>query len=278
MYLGRGKRWIMANAGARFTWMSSEIWSKPWFRSLSDKGKLLWFYLTTCSENTGAGIFQFDPDVVQVKTGKWRTGEWEKATEGLTGHINFYPENWVWVTGYVKHNYQNPNVKQAKGIGRIVQKSPIQLQKEFWEEYNELPHISYTPLIPLLEGYDTPLIPLLEGYDTPLIQSSPPLPSPPLPSPEGGVHHQVCVDAYHQGFITLTGTNPSIDSVDTRLLKQRLGECTEDDEWKKVLLVIEYAVSGKDKKFVEEPPALRTILSGFHYNRIIGKLSMGANQ
>jgi len=168
----------MATAGGRFTWMSSDIWNKPWFRSLTDKGKLLWFYLTTCADNSGAGIFQYDTDVVRIKTGRWRGEQWEDALAGLAGHINFYPDNWVWIVGYVKHNYQRVNEKQRKGIDRLVACAPPQLRADFWQEY-----------APLREGSDTPIIPHRDGYDTLLIQSSPPLPSPAIPyqaKKEGG--------------------------------------------------------------------------------------------
>ena len=162
----------MATQGGRFTWMSSNIWNKPWFRSLTDKGKLLWFYLTTCADNSGAGVFQYDTDVMRIKTGKWRGNQWEDALAGLAGHINFYEDNWVWVVGYVKHNYQRVNAKQRKGIEKLVACAPPNLRADFWLEY-----------APLREESDTPIIPHRDGYGTPLIQSSPPLPSPALPSP-----------------------------------------------------------------------------------------------
>jgi len=96
---------------------------------------------------------------------------------------------------------------------------------------------------------------------------------------KGGEHHQECVDAYHNGYLALTKTKPVIDGGDTRLLKQRLGECGgATDEWRKVLVVIQHAVSGRDEKFRREPPALRTILSTYHFNRIQGQLSMEATR
>ena len=118
--------------------MSSAIWSKPWFspKRLSRGGRLLWFYLTTCAENTGAGIFQCDVDTAMLKTGPWRGAEWEAAVAALAGHIEFYPESWVWVVGYIIHNYEKGvNKDQRTGISRLVAQAPEELQRNFWECY-----------------------------------------------------------------------------------------------------------------------------------------------
>ena len=90
-----------------------------------------------------------------------------------------------------------------------------------------------------------------------------------------GVPHKACMAAYHEGFLKLTGEKPPIHgAADGAQLKRRLRQCREEGEWQKVLKVIEWAVSGEDKAFRENPPTLKTILGDYHYTRILGRLAM----
>ena len=81
---------------------------------------------------------------------------------------------------------------------------------------------------------------------------------------------RTCIQVYAEGYRqNLAGDveNPTIDAADKTLLKKRLVEADEgEDGWKRVLRVIEYAVSGDYAKFKQSPPALRTILAGYNYN------------
>jgi len=128
----------VATVRERRTWMSSNIWKKPWFRpkKMPRGGRLLWFYLTTGLEGNGAGVFQSDPDVAALKTGPWRQGEWEKSVESLAGHIEFYGGDWVWIVGYIAHNYENGvNGDQWRGIEKIVADAPEELRGNFHDCY-----------------------------------------------------------------------------------------------------------------------------------------------
>jgi len=81
---------------------------------------------------------------------------------------------------------------------------------------------------------------------------------------------RICIQTYVEGYRkNLAGgiENPTIDAADKTLLKQRLVEADDGDEgWRRVLRVIEHAVSGDYAKFKHSPPALRTILAGYNYN------------
>lgn len=81
---------------------------------------------------------------------------------------------------------------------------------------------------------------------------------------------RICIQAYAEGYRdNLAGgvETPTIDAADTTLLGRRLVEADEGENgWKRVLRVIEYAVSGDYAKFKQSPPALRTILAGYNYN------------
>ncbi len=159
----------MANAGARSTWIQSTIWNKPWFRAWKRGGKLLWFHFTTCAEGTIAGIFQMDPDVVRMKTGPWRQAEWERDTAAMHPHIIFYPDNWVFIAGYLEHNTRGINVKLADGIARVVNAAPEQVRADFMVRYERLLGV-------YAMGIETPLRP-------PSNPSDDILPSPPHPTP-----------------------------------------------------------------------------------------------
>ena len=81
--------------------------------------------------------------------------------------------------------------------------------------------------------------------------------------------------AYHDGFLKLTGEKPPIHGPsDGAALKRRLSQCQEEGEWQKVLRVIEYALSGRDRWFRENPPSLKLILGDTNYTRLLGRLAM----
>ena len=96
------------------------------------------------------------------------------------------------------------------------------------------------------------------------------------PSPAG---YSQCLEAFYEGFKgSANGEHPAIDGSDGNLLIARLKQYRENDGWEKVRAVIRFAVSGKDKGFPDGPPALRTLLSSHHFNRILGYLaSRGTN-
>ena len=160
----------MANAGARATWMSSTIWRKPWFKAWKRGGKLLWFYLTSCDEGTIAGIFQCDPDVAKMRTGPWGDAAWQRDTAAMYPHVIFYPDNWVFIPGYLEENTHGINEKHAAGIARVVNDAPEQIRADFMARYEK-------PLGVFAMGIDTPSIPPSNPSD----ETSPPLPSPTHP-------------------------------------------------------------------------------------------------
>lgn len=267
----------MANTGARATWMSSSKWNDPWYLGLTVRQRNLFDYLAENGDNTCAGVYQYDPSVAKLKTSPWKKGEYEETCAvAFAGHVAFYPGNWVWVVNYAKHNCQEDNKNAWIGAARVVELAPLNLQANFINRYGDV----LAKYDQLLEAPSYPLEApsgVGEGAVEGLEQSSPPLPSPNRTT--GASHHQECVDEFHKGYLSLTKTKPVIDSADTKLLKHRLSEFKgTSDEWRKVLAVIRHAVSGRDEKFAKEPPALRTILSGYHFNRIQGQLSMEASQ
>ena len=160
----------MANAGARATWMSSTIWRKPWFKAWKRGGKLLWFYLTSCDEGTIAGIFQCDPDVAKMRTGPWGDAAWQRDTAAMYPHVIFYPDNWVFIPGYLEENTHGINEKHAAGIARVVNDAPEQIRADFMARYEK-------PLGVFAMGIDTPSI----SPSNPSDETSPPLPSPSHP-------------------------------------------------------------------------------------------------
>jgi len=171
----------VASAGARYTWMSSTIWSKPWFKRWRKGGKLLWFYLTTCPEGTIAGIFQMDPDVARMKTGPWQDSQWERDTAAMHPHVSFYPDNWVFVSGYLGENTKALNEKLGIGIQRVVNDAPPRIRADFMAKYEKFLGVYGM-------GIDTPPRPHSEGSDNTL--PSPSLPLPPqeqhIPTTSGG--------------------------------------------------------------------------------------------
>jgi len=90
---------------------------------------------------------------------------------------------------------------------------------------------------------------------------------------------QDCIRLYTEDFkknLAGGGESPTIDVADLNLLKQRLMEASKDDPsdgWRRVRTVIGEAVSGRDWKFRNSPPALRTILYAENYNRLKATLA-----
>ncbi len=60
------------------------------------------------------------------------------------------------------------------------------------------------------------------------------------------------------------------------MLADRLYEKPNDGEWPGIVLqIVAHAVSGNDYSFRRSPPALQTILSDYHFTRILGALAQG---
>ncbi len=63
------------------------------------------------------------------------------------------------------------------------------------------------------------------------------------------------------------------------MLDKRLYEKPHDGEWAGIVQqIIAHAVSGNDFSFKRSPPALQTILSDYHFTRILGALAQGQTQ
>ena len=167
----------MANAGARYTYVSSQKWNDRWYLNLPPQWRNLFDYFTENGDNTCAGVYQCDLDVAMLKVRPWDDTGFVSAVAAMRGHLEVYDGSWVWVVNYAKYNCQEGNAKAWVGVWRIVREAPFELQRRFAAKYREtlLSHLSDDP--DLTKALDAPPPPL-EAPAPPLDQS-PPLPSIP---------------------------------------------------------------------------------------------------
>ena len=98
--------------------VENSIWNDTWFKSLPDKSKLLFLYLLINPEQTPAGIFEIDIDVLAVKF-KMKNPLFE--IEKLSDKVVFDAEkSLIWIKNYYLKNSKGE--KMLKSVENTVKK------------------------------------------------------------------------------------------------------------------------------------------------------------
>jgi hypothetical protein len=94
--------------------------------------------------------------------------------------------------------------------------------------------------------------------------------------------HSRIKDLYSKLYQGRTGEKPLMTAPDFALLKTRLHEVASDVTpqvaEKKITAVLRHAMSGDYRDFQANLPPLQTILSKYHWNRIVSGLALGAKR
>lgn len=94
--------------------------------------------------------------------------------------------------------------------------------------------------------------------------------------------HSRIKDLYSNLYRGRTGEKPLMTAPDFSLLKTRLHEVATDvppkEAEQKVTAVIRHALSGDYRDFQSNLPPLQTVLSKYHWNRIVSGLAIGAKR
>jgi hypothetical protein len=279
----------------------NRFWADDWIRSLMMEGKfphiLLFEWCWTGPLRSPSGLFHCPLEAVRnmacftrLTPGKFRSLV-EEATEQPSAGLAWFPEyEYWWVKNYVLHRRDHANklIASAKDLMR----HPVPLAS-LAIAYYQTRGVDLMTLDHLKEfAHVTPDFPyptdtLREGYAIDIETYAKPSSSPkPYPNPNKnpttvttGVAKappgwNECRQAYHEGYLSLTGEKPIMDVVDTSRLKTVLKtNYAGEGEWEKLVAVINYAVSGKDEAWNGSLPSFQTILSKYHLNRITSKLA-----
>jgi len=99
-------------------------WTKPWFRSLSPKHKLLWVFM--CDNCDCAGVYHVDVDLLNFIIGDiYSISEIESA---LGDKVILFDNNKLYIKGFVEYQYKcaieelNPLNFAHRGVIRLIDK------------------------------------------------------------------------------------------------------------------------------------------------------------
>ncbi len=168
------------------------VWNDEKFLSLSDDGKLLWFYILTCPHRHMSGIFLLDQSYVLADL-RWKPRRLRAAwSELVAGGLILYDENSrvLFIPNTLKYDpLQNEN--QAKHVVRhlaALPKTPLMAgfcdaAIRFTTDRRSVDYLS-TNLAPFMKGLDKPFDkPFYKGSET--VSEQEPIPEPiPIPKKE----------------------------------------------------------------------------------------------
>ncbi len=114
--------------------IENSIWNDVWFKSLSDRSKVLFFYLLINPEQTPAGIFEIDLDVISIKLKiKDPLAEIRKLADKV---VFDEKKSLIWIKNYYQKNSNGPKIQ--KSVENTVKKHRTSFIAVAFCDYNNL--------------------------------------------------------------------------------------------------------------------------------------------
>jgi len=272
----------------------NKFWGDAWIKSLMLAGKfahvLLFEWAWMGPMRTPSGLFQCPIDAVRhlanfkkLTPKRFRTMVEEATAQPISGLAWFPDRDYWWVKNYIGYRSDSPN-KLVASAKDLLRKPPELASLVIGYNLSRGVDLTEVEIIAsacrangfpvseetLREGFaiatETYIKPSGVSVSVPVAVTEPENTGV-AKAPPGWME---CLQAYADGYRSLTDEKVAIGIVDTARLKATLKEHAKEGEdgWQKVRAVIAYAVSGKDDAWGESVPLLQTIVSHYHLNRI----------
>ena len=174
-------------------YISTSIWSDDWFDSLSEREKLVYFYLLTNEHTNLAGVYQCTLKNVRLEIGLDRNEIERIMSKFAAAGKAFYYKDYIIIPKWLKHQKIKERSGLFLGASKVLKSLPDEIKAfisdrhhydyDISEIMGDLPKTSPRPPLDLPPKNDTPLIEFPEIGGRPPQKKGGTSPRPPLVPP-----------------------------------------------------------------------------------------------
>lgn len=116
------------NGVTKQRYISTSIWSDDWFDSLSEREKLVYFYLLTNEHTNAAGVYQCTLKNVRLEIGLNREDIEKIMAKFAEAGKAFYYREYIIVPKWLKHQKINERSKMFLGAVKVLRSLPQEIK------------------------------------------------------------------------------------------------------------------------------------------------------